>query len=680
MPPAEHPPLLREALALHRRGELGEAERAYRRLIGEGGASGDAEHMLGLVLHQLGRSEEALGWLERARRHGEGIPLWVNLASTLLALGRAANAESLALRALSADPTHAGATLNLGLALEAQRRYPEAIEALARAVAAAPHNRVAVRALARCHLRTGDARQALDRLSGIDIGEDASVDLLRCEAWIASGAVEPAIPVLERCAGLPGYEAQANWLIALAALHERRSDDAIAVLRSVAERYPDHRMTALKLASLALARGDVDAALDRLDRWLARHPDDREARSAHLIACQYSRRYDATALLVEHRRWKPDPATGSAPGAVPRQRPERPMRIGWMSPRFCHGPVEVFFAEVLKAMCGEARFEHVLYMTAPAPRATTERFRRIGATWRDAAYATDSALLDRVGEDRIDILVDLAGAGPDNRLAVFAARAAPLQVTWLDYFCTTGLEEIDYLITDGYLAPAGSEAFYSETTLRLAAGRLCYTPPPAPEPSTEGVEARRLVSLNRFSKINDEVAAAWAAALLRLPGWTLRLKGTGGDDAGVANALRRRFTTHGVDPTRIEVSGPGPYAEAIDAYRDAAVALDPFPFSGCATSFDALWMGLPVVTRPLDTMASRQTGALLTAIGREDWIADDTGAYVDTIVDVACNVEGRRAWRAVARERMRHLTDARAFARELTAALERAWRDRTTCT
>jgi len=428
-------------------------------------------------------------------------------------------------------------------------------------------------------------------------------------------------------------------------------------------------MAALKLASVELARGDVETALARIDRWLERHPDDREARSAHLIACQYSRRYDAAALLAEHRRWKPDPAKGSREGAGPHARPGRPARIGWVSPRFCHGPVEVFFAEVLKAMCRDAEFEHTLYMTAPAPPESTERFRRIGATWRDAAYATDGALLDRIREDRIDILVDLAGAGPDNRLAVFAARAAPLQASWLDYFCTTGLGEIDYLITDDYLAPAGCDAHYSETLLRLTPGRLCYTPPPAPAPSTEGVEARRLVCLNRFSKINDEVAAAWSAALLRLPGWSLRLKGTGGDDAGVANALRRRFEAHGVDPERLDISGEGPYAEAIDAYRDTAVALDPFPFSGCATSFDALWMGLPVVTLPLDTMASRQTGSLLSAIGREDWIADDVGAYVDAIVDVARDEDGRRRWRAVARERMRPLTDTRAFARELTAAL-----------
>jgi predicted O-linked N-acetylglucosamine transferase (SPINDLY family) len=669
MTPPERPASLDEALALHRRGALADAEREYRRLVEGGDATGHAEHMLGLVLHQQGRSEEALPWLDRARARGESPSLWVNTASVLLALGRATEAEDYAARASAAQPAHVGAMLNLGLAREARRRYPQAIEILERALAAAPDHLAARRTLARCLLRIDDAARAIDVLAPVPVGSDAGVDLVRSEAWIAVGSADLAQPVLAALAAHPQHEAQANWLLASAALAQRRSDDAIALLRSVTERHPEHRMATLKLASIELSRGDVEPALLRIDRWLAAHPDDREARSAHLVGCQYSARYDAAALLAEHLRWAPA-AAGHAPV---RPRSGRPKRVGWVSPRFCHGPVETFFADVLDALRREAPFEHVLYMTAPAPTPTTARFRASGAAWRDLAWADDDALLRRVTEDRIDVLVDLAGAGPEHRLPVFAARAAPLQLTWLDYFCTTGVAQIDALITDAYLAPSGSERFYRESLLRLPAGRLCYSPPPAPSPAPEGADARRLVSLNRFSKVNDDVARAWSAALARLPGWTLRLKGAGGDDAGVANALRRRFAAHGVEASRIEIAGAGPYAEAIDAYRDAAVALDPFPFSGCATTFDALWMGLPVITRPFDTMASRQSGAILSSIGRDDWIADDEDGYVDRIVEVARDVDARRAWRAEARARMRPLTDATAFARTLAAAILEAW-------
>ncbi len=664
------PAAIDEALALHRRGELEAAERAYRRLAEGSDPRGDAAHMLGLVLHQRGRSEEALPWLERARERGESPSLAVNTASVLLALGRAAEAEALASRAWAAQPAHVGAMLNLGLAREARRHYPQAIEVLQRALAAAPDHRVVRRTLARCLLRIDDPARAIETLAPLPVGSDAGADLVRCEAQIAAGSIASAEPVLRALAAHPEHEAQANWLLASAALAERRSDDAIALLREVTGRHPSHRMAALKLASLELGRGDAGAALERVDRWLDAHPDDREARSAHLVGCQYVARYDAAALLAEHVRWAPAPASG--PTAA-RARSGRPKRVGWVSPRFCHGPVETFFAAVLDRLCRDATFEHLLYMTAPAPAPTTARFRRGGAAWRDLAWADDEALLRRVAEDRVDVLVDLAGAGPGNRLPVFAARAAPLQLTWLDYFCTTGVREFDGLMTDAHLAPPGSERHYAEALVRLPCGRLCYSPPPAPPPSADGARARRLVSLNRFSKINDDVARAWSDALARLPGWTLRLKGAGGDDAGVAAALRRRFAAHGVDASRIEVAGEGPYAEAIDAYRDAAVALDPFPFSGCATSFDALWMGLPVVTRPLDTMASRQTGAILSSIGRNEWIAKDERDYVERIVAVALDVDARLAWRASSRERMRPLTDADAFARALAAAILEAW-------
>lgn len=662
-----------EAIGLHRGGDLAGAERAWRRLVDAGEPTGRALHMLGLVLHQQGRSGEALPFLERARTHGADPALALNLASVLLALGRAAEAEERASEALAARPGHAGALVNLGLAREARRHYPQAIEALERAVAAAPGDRTAGRALARCLIRTGDAARSLDVLAAIPVGVDAGADLLRAEAWIAAGSIDRARPLLATLAAQPRHEAQATWLVASAALHERRSDNAIASLRTMTERHPEHRMATLKLAALEVARGEIEPALARIDGWLERHPDDRDARSAHLIACQYSPRFDAAALRSEHERWAPAPATGRRRVASPRARTGTPKRIGWVSPRFCHGPVETFFANVLDVLCRDPGVEHLLYMTAHADPATTGRFRRGQAIWNDCAWTDDGTLLDRIVDDRVDVLVDLAGAGPDNRLAVFAARAAPLQLTWLDYFCTTGVAEIDGLVTDDYLAPPGSERFYRESLLRLSPGRLCYAPPPVAAPSPEGADALRLVSLNRFSKLNDAVARTWSAALQRLPGWTLRLKGSGGDDAGVADALRRRFAAHGLDPSRLEIEGPGTYAEALDAYRDAAVALDPFPFSGCATTFDALWMGLPVVTLPLDTMASRQSGAILTAVGRGDGIAADERDTVERIVAVAQDVDGRRAWRAEARSHMRPLTDADTFARALSAAILAAW-------
>jgi protein O-GlcNAc transferase len=186
--------------------------------------------------------------------------------------------------------------------------------------------------------------------------------------------------------------------------------------------------------------------------------------------------------------------------------------------------------------------------------------------------------------------------------------------------------------------------------------------------------ARRFISLNHFAKLNDVVIAVWAEILRALPDWTLHLKSRGGDDAAVSARLRGRFAQQGVAPGRIECSGYAPVAEALDAYRDAAIALDPFPFSGGANSYDALWMGLPLVTWPRTTLISRQGATMLHALGQDEWIAGDAKSYVAIACGLAADPAARARWSAMAAADVNErLSDAALFAADLIAALERAW-------
>ena len=186
----------------------------------------------------------------------------------------------------------------------------------------------------------------------------------------------------------------------------------------------------------------------------------------------------------------------------------------------------------------------------------------------------------------------------------------------------------------------------------------------------QGVASQRLVSLNRFSKIGDSVVAVWSEILRALPAWTLMLKASGGDDRDLPTLFRTRFAAPGIAPERVEVEGSGTYAMAMHTYQNAAIALDPFPFTGCATTCDALWMGLPVITWPHETIASRQSASLLEAAGKPEWIAADADDYVAIAVRLALDDAARRDWRAQARQRLRPaLCDARRLAQELIDAL-----------
>jgi protein O-GlcNAc transferase len=566
---------LRAALALQQGGDLPAAEQAYRALLARFGSQPDAEHMLGVTLHALGRSADALPWFERAEQARTGVMLWNNHAAALLALGRGREAAMLARRAVESEAENAGAWLNLGLALEIDRDFDGAIAALHRTLSLKPANDVADRALSRCRF-----------------------------AW----------------------------------------------------------------AQRRIALGDTDTGLDGLRRWLADHPHDDAVAGTYLFSCNYSEAMTPPAMLSEHRRFPL--------ACEPRQSRPRPvsqrLRIGWVKDVFGADLSAIFLGDVMEALPLVAPdIEHVLYAVGGNPRAAPKQT-GWAAAQQDVSHLDDQRLIERLERDRIDILIDLMGRTTGNRACLFAARAAPVQIAWLDAFYTTGIGAMDYLITDPWLSPPDADKDFTEKLIRLPHGRLAYNPPPAPAPAVDEGHHRRFVSLNRFSKINAQVIAVWAAILHKLPSWTLLLKARGRDD-DLAAHFRSNFARAGIDPDRVEIEGESTYAEAMATYGRASVALDPFPFSGCSTTCDALWMGVPVVTWPRATMASRQTAAWLTMAGKSEWIADDAQSYIDIAVNLANDEATRGDWRRNARDILRPtICAAERLARELVDALRAA--------
>jgi len=659
------------ALALQRRGDLAAAEAAYRQLLELHGALPDAEHMLALVLHTQGRSAESLAWFERAEAGRTGAMLWSNHAAALLALGRAGEAADLCRRAVRAEPGHVGSWLNLGLACDLERHFGEALAALGTALQLAPQNAAVRRALARCRLRMGDAAGALDALRAVPEGGDAAADLIRCEAWIDTANATAASVLLQRLTDVPSVRNEALLLQAKVATEQGRSNDALALYQRVLQGDPDNRAANVRAALIHINRAETETGLEQMRRWLARHPQDQAAASSYLVACDYSERFDPPTLLAEHQRLAPQPVAGEPWPGNWRPRAQRDkLRIGWVSSAFSVGPIEIFFADVLRAFADVAPdVEHMLYAIGGESTAAPA-----SAAWatnvRDLSRLSDRAVLEAIRSDQLDIVVDMVGRAAGNRLALFATRAAPVQVGWHDQFYPSGVAEMDYLVTDPWLSPPGAEAHFSEKLLRLPHGRLAYRPPPAEAPNPEGAATRRFISLNRFSKIGPAVVAVWADILRALPEWTLLLKARGGEDADLIRLFHARFQAHGIAPERVAIEGGGSYAHAMQAYQGAAIALDPFPFTGCSTTCDALWMGLPVITWPRQTIASRQSVSLLEAAGKPEWIARDATDYVAIAVRIAADEAGRREWRAQAREHLRPaFCDARRLAQELMDAL-----------
>jgi predicted O-linked N-acetylglucosamine transferase (SPINDLY family) len=654
---------LRAALALQQGGDLAAAEQAWRALIERFGSHADAEHMLGVTLHALGRSEESLPWFESAARRRGTAMLWNNHAAALLALGKGRDAVILARRAIAATSAHGGAWLNLGLGLTMEGNYGEAIAALKTALSISPGNRSAIRTLARSQLVLCDPAAALVTLQAIRETDDADADLLRVQALIATGDLPRASELLARIGGVDAT--RILNLEAQIAVEEGHSDRAIALYERVVADDPENREARTALAQLWMDRGEIDIGLEHQRRWLDEHPADNAIAASHLFGCLYNERMTPDALLAEHRRYplvcKP---IAARPRGVSKQ-----LRVGWIKDGFGADLSTIFLEDVVRALPTTAPdIAHTFYSVGGI-----HRIAPIGSGWsaaqQDVRQLSDEQLIERLERDRIDILIDLMGRTTGNRACMFAARAAPVQIAWLDAFYTTGVGAMDYLISDPWLSPPGSDGEFTERLIRLPHGRLAYNAPPAPAPSVDAPHRQRFVSLNRFSKINAKVVEVWSAILQPLPEWTLLLKARG-YDADLAAHIRARFARAGIDPQRIEIEGGGTYAEAMATYDRASVALDPFPFSGCSTTCDALWMGLPVVTWPGQTLASRQTAAWLAMAGKTEWIAADAASYIATAVTLAGNETVRRDWRINARDILRPtICDAERLARELADAL-----------
>lgn len=332
----------------------------------------------------------------------------------------------------------------------------------------------------------------------------------------------------------------------------------------------------------------------------------------------------------------------------------RPLRVGYVSADFCQHTVGLFVKDVLAAHDSE-RIVSFAYSAGNVSDWVSDEIKSV-STFRDIHELDDRAFAERIRSDSIDVLVDLSGHTARSRLTVFAHRPAPVLVSWLGYFATTGLSCMDAVLLDAWHAPLDVDAFFTETVVRMPQGRLCYTPVPfAPNvaPPPHEVTGRiTFGSFNNTSKLSTEVLKLWSRILLSVPDSRLVLKWRTFNDDAMRKKIIKVFEADGVEPDRIELRGPSFHADLLKEYGDIDIALDPFPFTGGLTSCEALWMGVPVVTWPQSRVVSRQTYAFLSQIGLTEWAARDADDYVNIAMRLANNRQRLSKLRATLRGRM----------------------------
>ena len=586
-------------------------------------------------------------------------------------------AKSLYRRVLTLDPRNADAYGNLGSVLRQQGEIDAAITLLEHATSLLPADKAPFYNLGNALREAGRTAEAIAayRLAvahsprhamvhynlGLTLAECGRKDEARA-AYADAIAVDPA-----------HFDARLN----LGALLESDGEltEAISHYRAAIALQPA-RAAAYNNLGLALQNaGRFDEALRIEQQALALEPALDRVASNILMTLQYHPGVSDAALLETARsygqRFLPPPALPRPPLNG------RPLRVGYVSADLYSHPVGFFLQDVVTRH-DPARITAYCYSNSTQRDEVTARLAS-ASQWRWIAGVDNDTILRQISEDAIDVLVDLSGHTSGNCLPLFARRAAPLQVSWLGYFATTGVPAIDAVLMDWHHVPAGNEAFFSEPVVRLPHTRFCYSPAPfAPEVSPPPCRARGHItfgSFNSTAKINQRVVAVWSEILKRLPGSRLILKWRTLVDTDFRNDLLKRFAAHGVDARRIELRGQSVHRQLLEEYGDVDIALDPFPFSGGHTSCEALWMGLPIVTLPGTRPVSRQTLCFLANIGLDAWAAKSEEDYVATALALASDPDRLSTLRGELRDRLRRspLMDAPAFTKNLEDTLRRLW-------
>ena len=463
-------------------------------------------------------------------------------------------------------------------------------------------------------------------------------------------------------------------------------DEAEVLCREGLSSHPGQSRLLGQLSVALLQTGRGREAVIALQEAVAGSPDDLSLASGLAQAMNYAGDADPRRVVEAHRaygrivaRMYPGPHTPPEIDA----NPDRRLRIGFLSADLRSHAVG-FFAEPILEFLDRGAFAITCYSASAAEDTTTARLKSRDVSWRGIAGVPDVALAQVIRRDQIDVLIELSGHTPGNRLPMLCLRAAPVQATYFGYPNTTGAPGCDYRIVDSLTDPATPEfdALATEKLVRLDPCFLCYrpletAPEVAPPPSvTSGVVT--FGSFNNLAKLDDLSVRMYARVLAAVPGSRLILKYVGLGSAGVRVGIAARFAKQGVTGDRLILDPPGSGAAAmLPAYARMDVMLDSYPYHGTTTTCEALYMGVPVVTLAGRVCAARVGLSILTAVGLPELVARDEDEYVKIAADLAGDADRMSAIRAGLRTRMAAspVCDGRRFAARFGGALRGMWKE-----
>ena len=641
MPPQS---LFAQGLALHQRGQLREAEALYTRALAETPRDFAVLNMLGVLKAQAGAAAEGLAWLEQALAlQPDHAGALVNYGNILSLVGRCKEAVAAYDRALAIRPD-AESFVNRGFALQSLNEPAEALASFERALALEPRN---IQALYRRGVvlnelgRTDEALAAYDQVLALAPGHVEALNNRGYIWWLNRKQWASAIADLQKAVAL--------------APDLPYGQGAVLHLKMYAADWSDFEQRQAAVIG-AVRRG---ARIARPFMFQAVSDDP-----AVLQACA---RLYARDLHPEVPSPPHDPAT---------RRGHANIRLGYLSGEFRDQATAILMAGLYERH-DRNRFEIIAVDNGSADAsAMTARLKRSFDGWLDIGGLTDDEAAEKIRAAGIDILVNLNGYFGKHRMSVFARRPAPVQVNYLGFPGTLGAPYMDYIIADGIVIPPGEERFYDEKVVRLAGSYQVNDDrdrPVAELPSRAeaGLPAQGFVfcNFNQAYKLTPDTFALWMRILRRVDGSVLWLLD---EVAPFAQNIRGHAQKHGVAPERILFAPHLPPDRHLARLSLADLFLDSLPYNAHTTASDALWAGVPVLTRIGTAFPGRVAASLLQAAGLPDLVTETSEAFERLAVTLATDP----AHLAAVKKRLTHncpLFDTDLFRRQIEAAFEKMW-------
>lgn len=621
---------IQQALDLHLAGDFGPAATLYGEVLKEEPENFDALHLLGMAAHQTGDHQGALAMVDKALAvRPDAADALSNRSAILMELGLPERALESCTRSLQLNSSNPEAYFNAGNALAKLGRRQEAVEQYHLALSIRPDFPVCLTNMAGELIELGQLQDAANLVE-----RALELEPTHRKAWLNLGVAlqeagqnKEAAQAYEKALSIDGSYERAYVNLATLHLNMGNLTQALKFVEAGLSVNADSGDLHNCAGNCLRALGEPARASEHYRRALVSQPKTSNYYSNLLLTMLGDPAVEPEQICDEALRF------GSLHGVSnsTTNTPEGPLRrIGFLSGDMRSHPVGYFLETLLKGLTG---VETILYANQPSNDEQSEVLANLATEWRTVYALNDDQLSDLIAQDRVDVLIDCSGHTAGGRLGAVSRKLAPVQLSWLGYSGTTGIDQFDGLLGDNVVTPRQNENLYSEDIVRLPDTFAPFFKPsdlpPVNDLPFEKNGSITFGSFNAISKLNDAVLAAWAQILNRVPDSNLLVKSLYAIDPTVQARIIETMTAYGVDSTRIRLLGQTPRADHLDALSSVDFALDPFPYSGATTTVDCLWAGVPVLTLLGQHYAGRMSASFLKQVGLDDWICSSTEEYIE---------------------------------------------------